>query len=302
MTALFAALVSAVPARRGSTCRGPGGRCPVVRVPQAVRPVAAVDTAAGAIRGRRVRPCPAGRQVRPGRHRLSAASGLRCDEVAVLRLDDTDWQAGRPGSRQRKPGRPLPVPTDLGQAIVATCAQEDHPIAKLSVWVSHRGRTVNRPLTALTRSSVVGLNSPWHRRTWTSAASRRRHGRLWSTRRPTRPGSSPPMTPQVGAPRRAWGRPHLQERHNHTVGILTMSRSTSAGSTRMMRGPLRNAGKRPTAMRRRNVRTLMPVRSAAALSDSNCLVWPLCVFGCAVMPPKAQVRSLRDSPDNARTP
>lgn len=48
-----------------------------------------------------------------------------------------------------------------------------------------------------------------------------------------------------------------------------MSRSTSAGSTRSTRGPLRYAGSCPAAIRRRSVRMLRPVRSAASARDSN---------------------------------
>lgn len=53
------------------------------------------------------------------------------------------------------------------------------------------------------------------------------------------------------------------------VGMRTRRRSTSAGSTRIERGPLRYAGSWPSAIRRRRVRTLKPVRSAACARVSN---------------------------------
>ena len=53
------------------------------------------------------------------------------------------------------------------------------------------------------------------------------------------------------------------------VGIRTIRRSTSAGSTRRTRGPLRYAGSIPAAIRRRSVLTLKPVRSAAWDRVSN---------------------------------
>lgn len=61
------------------------------------------------------------------------------------------------------------------------------------------------------------------------------------------------------------GRPaHCGEATHTTLeGIGFSSPSTSSGETRMIRLPVRYAGRLPSAMRRRRVFTLMPVRSAA---------------------------------------
>ncbi len=53
--------------------------------------------------------------------------------------------------------------------------------------------------------------------------------------------------------------------------------STSLGSSRMILGPDRYAARSPAAIRRRNVRVLTPVRSAACVRDSNCRRAVLCV-------------------------
>ena len=58
-------------------------------------------------------------------------------------------------------------------------------------------------------------------------------------------------------------------RDQPTAGMRTMSRSTSSGSRRMTRGPLRYAVNSPAAILRRRVRLLRPIRSVARDSDSN---------------------------------
>jgi site-specific recombinase XerD len=73
---------------------------------------------------------------------LLARMGLRCGEVAGLRLDDIDWRAGEitvrgKGNRQDR----LPLPVDVGQCLVAYL---------------HGGR----PADAVDRSVFIRLNAP----------------------------------------------------------------------------------------------------------------------------------------------
>lgn len=76
--------------------------------------------------------------------------GLRCGEVAALRLEDIDWADGTvrvhgKGNRVDQ----LPLPTDVGQALVAYLRQGRPPTDERVVFL-----TVVAPFTALTRSSV----------------------------------------------------------------------------------------------------------------------------------------------------
>ena len=62
---------------------------------------------------------------------------------------------------------------------------------------------------------------------------------------------------------------HAASGQPEKVGMRTIMRSTSRGSTRMTRGPLRYAARSPLEIRRRIVRMLKPVRVAASDIDSN---------------------------------
>lgn len=73
---------------------------------------------------------------------MLARLGLRRGEVAALRLDDVDWRAGelRIAGKGRRAER-LPLPTDVGEAIVAYLQD-------------------GRPATALDRSLIVRVRAP----------------------------------------------------------------------------------------------------------------------------------------------
>lgn len=73
---------------------------------------------------------------------MLARLGLRRGEVAALRLDDVDWRAGelRIACKGRRAER-LPLPTDVGEAIVAYLQD-------------------GRPATALDRSLIVRVRAP----------------------------------------------------------------------------------------------------------------------------------------------
>jgi integrase/recombinase XerD len=78
--------------------------------------------------------------------------GLRAGEVAALRLDDIDWRRGEitvrgKGNRCER----LPLPADVGQAIVAYLSAE-HPAATAGREVFGR---VRAPRGALTRVTVT---------------------------------------------------------------------------------------------------------------------------------------------------
>jgi len=80
--------------------------------------------------------------------------GLRAGEVAALRLDDIDWRRGEitvrgKGNRHER----LPLPTDVGQAIVSYVSA-DHP-APAGREVFARVRAPHGPLTRLAVTQVV---------------------------------------------------------------------------------------------------------------------------------------------------
>jgi len=80
-----------------------------------------------------------------------ARLGLRASEVARLRLDDVDWRAGTVCIRTRKTGRGavLPLPRDLGRALVAYLRHGRPATPVRQVFVLHWmrvGEPVNRQL------------------------------------------------------------------------------------------------------------------------------------------------------------
>jgi site-specific recombinase XerD len=81
---------------------------------------------------------------------MLARLGLRAAEVAGLSLDDLDWGAGEITIRG-KGGRSerLPLPVDVGEALVGYLRQGRPPTACRAVFVG-----VNRPHTALASSTV----------------------------------------------------------------------------------------------------------------------------------------------------
>ncbi len=77
-----------------------------------------------------------------------ARLGLRASEVVGLRLDDLDWRAGTLHVRARKTGRGaiLPLPRDVGRAIVAYLRSGRPPTPERHVFVLH-GLRVGAPAT-----------------------------------------------------------------------------------------------------------------------------------------------------------
>jgi site-specific recombinase XerD len=79
--------------------------------------------------------------------------GLRAGEVAALQLPDIDWHAGEltihgKGSREDR----LPVPVDVGEAIVAYLRRGRPATPVRQVFV-----TITAPTRALTREAVAGI-------------------------------------------------------------------------------------------------------------------------------------------------
>jgi site-specific recombinase XerD len=84
-----------------------------------------------------------------------ARLGLRTAEVAALQLEDIDWRAGQilvrgKGSRVER----LPLPVDVGEAVIGYLASARPVGSSRSVFVTARGRPP-RPLTAMAVRQVV---------------------------------------------------------------------------------------------------------------------------------------------------
>ena len=73
-----------------------------------------------------------------------ARLGLRAQDVVSLRFDDIDWADGRldASARQVPPGTHLPLPHDVGQAIVAYITRRT-PSERKSPGLSAQSATVS---------------------------------------------------------------------------------------------------------------------------------------------------------------
>lgn len=85
---------------------------------------------------------------------LLARLGLRAGEVAALELDDLDWPAGELIVRTGKAARRerLPLPVDVGEALVAYLHAGRPPVACRKVFVR-----LNAPITGLTTAAVTSV-------------------------------------------------------------------------------------------------------------------------------------------------
>lgn len=83
--------------------------------------------------------------------------GLRGAEVAELCLDDIEWRAGTVRIRRRKTGRGavLPLPDDLGRAIVAYLRRGRPPTSDRHVFVLHGG-SIGKPIRSHVVAQAVG--------------------------------------------------------------------------------------------------------------------------------------------------
>ncbi len=83
--------------------------------------------------------------------------GLRPGEVSALSLDDVDWRAGivRLGARKTGHGAVLPLPREVGRAIVAYVREERPKTVERRVFVQHRGSPCGQPISSGTVSAVV---------------------------------------------------------------------------------------------------------------------------------------------------
>jgi len=83
-----------------------------------------------------------------------ARLGLRAQDVVLLRFDDIDWAEGRltlrPGKSRR--ARPLPLPQDVGEALVAYIRGGRPPSASRHVFLRSRP-----PFRALTSAAVWAI-------------------------------------------------------------------------------------------------------------------------------------------------
>jgi integrase/recombinase XerD len=84
-----------------------------------------------------------------------AALGLRPGEIAELSLDDIDWRNGTLQLRKRKTGRGavLPLPREVGRAIVEYLRKERPETSERRVFVRHSG---DRKGEAITSGIVTG--------------------------------------------------------------------------------------------------------------------------------------------------
>jgi integrase/recombinase XerD len=83
--------------------------------------------------------------------------GLRPGEVASLRLDDIDWRHGTICLRQRKTRESaiVPLPREVGRAIVAYLRKERPQTAERRVFVQHLGSRRGKPIKSNAVSAVV---------------------------------------------------------------------------------------------------------------------------------------------------
>jgi len=86
-----------------------------------------------------------------------AGLGLRPGDVADLRLDDIDWRAGtlRVVAHKTRRERVLPLPREVGRAIVAYIRTERPKTSERRVFVHHREQVRGGPLTSRDVSRVV---------------------------------------------------------------------------------------------------------------------------------------------------
>ena len=84
-----------------------------------------------------------------------SALGLRAGEVAGLHLEDLDWRAGTVYVRTRKTrrGALLPLPSELGRALVAYLRSGRPPTQERHMFVVHRGS--GSPMTSRAVRDVV---------------------------------------------------------------------------------------------------------------------------------------------------
>jgi integrase/recombinase XerD len=85
---------------------------------------------------------------------LSLRLGLRAVEVARLRLDDLDWRRGEVVIRGKaRRDERLPLPTDVGEAIVAYLRQDRPAVAQRSLFTNVR--VPYMPMTAMSVTQVA---------------------------------------------------------------------------------------------------------------------------------------------------
>ena len=97
-----------------------------------------------------------------------ASLGLRAAEVAGLHLEDLDWRASTLHVRTRKTGRGdlLPMPRDVGQAIVAYLRDGRPPVKDRHVFVVERSgvplcaRAIRDVVRAALRRAALGFSCP----------------------------------------------------------------------------------------------------------------------------------------------
>lgn len=89
---------------------------------------------------------------------LLSRLGLRAGEVAGLRLDDIDWQAGRITATVKGGGTlTLPLPHDVGQALVAYLQRRTTAVGYREVFLQVRGEP--RPMTRFAVTEVVSRHA-----------------------------------------------------------------------------------------------------------------------------------------------
>lgn len=83
--------------------------------------------------------------------------GLRPGEVADLRLEDIDWRSGTIRLRARKTGRGavLPLPREVGRAIVAYLRKERPQTDERRLFVKHQGSLRGAPISSNAVSGVA---------------------------------------------------------------------------------------------------------------------------------------------------
>ena len=86
-----------------------------------------------------------------------ATLGLRPGEVAELRLEDIDWRHGTVHLRTRKTrrGEVLPLPRDVGRALVDYLRRERPKTGERRVFVQHLGHHRGTPVSSGVVSAAV---------------------------------------------------------------------------------------------------------------------------------------------------